>query len=181
MKKIGRIVILLVGVVVLIVGAALAYVKLALPNVGPPPELTIRADSAQIAHGGYLANHVALCMDCHSTRDWTKTAGPMVVGTNGKGGESFPREMGFPGQYYAPNITPTGLKDWTDGEIYRAVTTGVSRDGRALFPVMPYPNFAKMSPQDVRGCLSFCFTNSPRHDSYPHYWTLMVGNSKKRG
>lgn len=46
MKKIGRIVALLLGVAILLMGAALAYTKLALPDVGPPPELTIRADSA---------------------------------------------------------------------------------------------------------------------------------------
>ncbi len=161
MKKIGRILLLLVGVVVLLAGAGLAYVKLALPNVGPPPELTIRADSSQIAHGKYLANHVTLCMDCHSTRDWTKMAGPMVAGTNGKGGESFPREMGFPGQYYAPNITPARLKEWTDGEIYRTITTGVSRDGRALFPVMPYPSYAKMDPQDVKDIIAYVRSLAP--------------------
>ncbi|MCY7356154.1 MAG: c-type cytochrome [Rudanella sp.] len=161
MKKIGRILLFPVGVVVLLAGAGLAYVKLALPNVGPPPELTIRADSAQIARGHYLANHVTLCMDCHSTRDWTKMAGPMVAGTNGKGGESFPREMGFPGQYYAPNITPARLKDWTDGEIYRTITTGVSRDGRALFPVMPYPGYAKMDPQDVKDIIAYVRSLAP--------------------
>jgi len=161
MKKIGRIIALLLGVVILLAGAALAYVKLALPNVGPPPELTIRADSAQVAHGKYLANHVALCMDCHSTRDWTKVAGPMVAGTDGKGGEHFSRGMGFPGDFYAPNITPARLKDWTDGEIYRTITTGVSRDGRALFPVMPYMGYAKMDPQDVKDIIAYVRSLAP--------------------
>ncbi|WP_019988167.1 c-type cytochrome [Rudanella lutea] len=167
MKKAGRIIAIVLGVLVLFVGAGLAYVKLALPNVGPPPEITIRADSAQIAHGKYLAHHVALCMDCHSTRDWTKLAGPMVAGTNGKGGEGFLRTMGFPGDFYAPNITPARLKEWTDGEIFRAVTTGVSRDGRALFPVMPYQNYAKMDPQDIRDIIAYVRTLAPIENQVP--------------
>lgn len=167
MKRMLRIVALLLGVVIVLAAAGLTYVKVALPNVGPPPELTIRSDSAQIAHGAYLANHVAVCMDCHSTRDWTKLNAPMVEGTNGKGGEAFTPEMGFPGHFYAANITPVRLKEWTDGEIYRAITTGVSRDGRALFPVMPYQNFARMDPQDVKDIIAYLRWLAPIENTVP--------------
>lgn len=161
MKRALRIVgVLLLGLLI-VAGAGLAYVKWALPNVGEAPQLTIQADSAQIAHGRYLANHVALCVDCHSTRDWTKVNGPMVAGTEGKGGEGFLRTMGFPGNFYARNITPAHLSDWTDGELYRAITTGVSRDGRALFPVMPYLNYARMDPRDIKAIIAYVRSLQP--------------------
>lgn len=161
MKKLVRILGILAGVVVLLIAGAVAYIKTALPNVGPPPELTVQTDSAQIARGKYLATNVAVCIDCHSERDWKISSGPVVPGTEGKGGEAFTREMGFPGLYYARNITPAHLKDWTDGEIYRAITAGVSKDGRALFPVMPYGNFGQADPEDIKSIIAYVRSLKP--------------------
>ena len=160
-KRITKIVLGVVGALIAFIGLGLTYVKVALPNVGPAPSLTVQATAAQIEHGRYLANSVASCMDCHSTRDISKLAGPMVPGTAGKGGEKFSREMGFPGNYYASNLTPTHLGNWTDGEIYRAITTGVSRDGHALFPVMPYLNYAQMDPADIKDIIAYLRTLQP--------------------
>ena len=155
MKRILRIVGGLLALVIVLAVAGLTYVELALPNVGPAPTLAIRTDSAQVARGHYLANHVAACVDCHSTRDWSKLNGPIMAGTEGKGGETFAREMGFPGNFYSANITPASLGTWTGGEIYRAITTGVSRDGHALFPVMPYWSFAQAAPEDLHAIIAY--------------------------
>ena len=166
-KRITKIGLSVVGAFVILVGISLVYVKLALPDVGPAPTMTIRATAAQLEHGRYLANSVASCIDCHSTRDSSKLAGPMVPGTAGKGGEKFSREMGFPGNYYAPNLTPSYLENWTDGEIYRAITTGVSRDGHALFPVMPYRNYAQMDPDDIKDIIAYLRTLQPIPNRIP--------------
>ncbi|UFH54647.1 cytochrome c [Spirosoma sp. KNUC1025] len=166
-KRIGKIALGIVVALVLILAVGLAYVKLALPNVGPAPEMTIKATAEQIEHGRYLANSVASCIDCHSTRDFSKLTGPLVPGTEGKGGEKFSREFGFPGNYYAPNLTPSHLGSWTDGEIYRAITTGVNRDGRALFPVMPYQNYAQMDPGDIRDIIAYLRTLEPIENEIP--------------
>ena len=74
--------------------------------------------------------------------------------------------MGLPGQYVAPNITPFNLKDWSDGEIYRAITSGVSKDGRPLFPIMPYLNYGQMQDEDIYSVIAYLRTlpeiqNSP--------------------
>ena len=81
MKKILLTVLILV--IVVIAGVA-SYVKLALPDVGDAPDLHIAITPERVQHGDYLANHVSLCMDCHSTRDWERFSGPLVTGTNGK-------------------------------------------------------------------------------------------------
>ncbi|MEZ0483252.1 c-type cytochrome [Fibrella aquatica] len=161
MKLILRLLGGLMLLLVILAATGMLYVRYALPNVGPPPQLTIRADSAQLARGHYLAHHVAVCVDCHSTRDWTKLNGPMVAGTEGKGGEGFIREWGFPGNFYAPNITPAHLGEWSDGEIYRAITTGVSRDGHALFPVMPYKSFGQADRSDVEAIIAYIRSLKP--------------------
>jgi len=131
-----------------------AYVKIGLPDVGDPPDLKVDVTPERVEHGRYLANHVAVCMDCHSTRDWSEYAGP-PKGNVGAGGEYFGPEMGFPGKFYSRNITPGGLGSWTDGEIFRAITTGVSKDGSALFPVMPYANYGQMDKEDIYDIIAY--------------------------
>ena len=157
-KKIFRVLGVVLGLVVLAVAGGLTYVKTALPNVGPAPELTVEGTPAQVERGKYLANHVAVCTDCHSQRDFSRFAGPVVPGTFGAGGEKFGPEMGFPGTFYAKNITPYALKDWTDGEIYRAITAGVSRNGEALFPVMPYHSFGQLDDRDIYAVIAYLRT-----------------------
>lgn len=155
MKKLFLVILIIV--VIAIAGIA-GYVKLALPDVAPAPDITIAVTPERIAQGDYLANHVAVCMDCHSTRDWSRFAGPLTPGTLGKGGEYFGREMGFPGIFYSKNITPQNLGDWTDGEIYRTITTGVDKNGNALFPVMPYLHYGKMDKEDVYDIIAYLRT-----------------------
>ncbi|GAA4399970.1 cytochrome c [Nibrella viscosa] len=160
-RKIVRVALGVVGAVALLVLGGVAYVKLMLPDVGPAPEMKIQADAAQIERGKYLAHHVALCIDCHSERDYNRLGAPLVVNSYGRGGEAFGRDMGFPGDIYAPNLTPAHLGNWTDGEIYRAITTGVSKDGRALFPLMPYQRFAQMAPDDIKAIIAYLRTLPP--------------------
>jgi mono/diheme cytochrome c family protein len=140
---------------VLVVAGLLLYLRFVLPDVGDPENLKFEYSSQRIEHGKYLANAVAACMDCHSTRDWTKYSGPLVEGTLGKGGERFAREFGFPGEFYSKNITPYSLKDWTDGEILRAITSGVSKDGSALFSVMPHPAYGKLDKEDIMDIIAY--------------------------
>lgn len=164
-KTVFFVLILLVAV---IAGAA-SYVKFIMPNVDPAPDLHIAITPERVQHGNYLANHVTLCMDCHSTRDWKKFAGPMVEGTTGKGGEYFGKEMGFPGTFYSKNITPFHLKDWTDGEIFRTITTGVNKSGDALFPVMPYLYYGKMDKEDVYDIIAYIRTLAPIENKNPDH------------
>ena len=155
MKKFFKILGILVLVVLLAVAGLAAYVKLALPDVGDAPDLKVEATPERIKRGDYLANNVMLCMDCHSTRDWNTFSGPLVPGTLGKGGEIFNKEMGFPGTYYAPNITPAGIGSWTDGELFRAITTGVRKNGKPIFPVMPHHNYGKLDEEDIKAVIAY--------------------------
>jgi mono/diheme cytochrome c family protein len=134
---------------VFVIAAGAIYVNLALPNVGTPTNVLIQATDGRLARGKYLANHVSACMDCHSTRNWNLYSGPLQVNTLGEGGELFDENMGFPGKIYASNITPYALASWSDGEILKAVTTGQSKDGRALFPLMGYHRFGRMDQEDI--------------------------------
>jgi len=94
--KLLKFIALLLGAAVVLVAALLCYLKFALPKVTAAPTLTIDSSPARIARGRYLAEHVAVCIDCHSTRDWSRFSGPPVPGTTGRGGEIFDQRLGFP-------------------------------------------------------------------------------------
>jgi mono/diheme cytochrome c family protein len=115
------------------------------PILGPRARKTtarrFESTPQRLQRGEYLAEHVSGCVDCHSPVDKEKE----LVG------QIFPIE-GFPGKLTAPNLTPdpeTGLGNWSDDEIARAIREGVSRDGHALFPIMPYSRLRDMSDEDL--------------------------------
>jgi len=167
MKKLFKVIGVIILLVIVVAVAAASYVKLALPDVGDAPELTVERTPARIERGKYLANHVNVCMDCHSTRDWSLFAGPVMPGDMGGGGELFNRDMGFPGNFISKNITPYGIGSWTDGELFRAITTGVSKNGNALFPVMPYHAYGKMDPEDIYSIIAYVRTLKPVKNDIP--------------
>jgi mono/diheme cytochrome c family protein len=167
MKKIFKAIGMIVFVLLLIIIGIVGYVKFALPNVGAAPIVTVPKTAAQVARGEYLANHVTICIDCHSTRDWSRFSGPPLEGSTGKGGEIFDHKFGFPGTFYSKNITPEGISRYTDGELFRVITTGVTKEGKALFPVMPYHNYGRMDPEDIYSIIAYIRTLQPIKNEVP--------------
>ncbi|HEY6877293.1 MAG TPA: c-type cytochrome [Polyangiales bacterium] len=157
------------GLVVLccVAGAGLGYLYLAFPIMAEPEQGEIAPSADKLARGTYLAEHVAVCVDCHSQRDWSRFSGPVEPSEFGKGGEHFGHELGLPGDVYSKNITPHRLGSWSDGEIMRALTSGVTPDGRALFPLMPYQAYAKLCRQDVEALVSYVRTLKPSDNAVP--------------
>ncbi len=65
-------------------------------------------------------------------------------------------EVGFQvpglGIFYPPNLTPdheTGLGQWSEADIIKAVRSGIRPDGRQLAPVMPYHSYGKLTDSDA--------------------------------
>ena len=114
----------------------------------------------RVERGRYLFENLADCDGCHSER---------VRAVRGKGAALLP-EQGVPGTIVASNITPdpdTGLGRWTDGEKIRAIRDGIGRNGRTLFPVMPYINYRRMSDEDVESLVAFMNTLAPVRNTLP--------------
>ncbi|MCO4294025.1 cytochrome c [Solitalea sp. MAHUQ-68] len=167
MKKVFKVLgFILLFVVVAVIGMGV-YVKTALPNVGPPQEMKVELTPERIKRGEYLATAVMVCMDCHSKRDWSKFSGPVTPGTLGQGGDEFNHTMGFPGTYFAANITPAGIGNWTDGEVFRAITTGVRKNGKPIFPVMPHANYGKLDEEDIKSVIAYLRTLPSIENSVP--------------
>lgn len=108
-------------------------------------------DFAAVERGRYLAN-AADCGSCHT-----------VPGSDHPFSGGRPIETPF-GVLVSPNITPdreTGIGAWSDEEFEAAVRNGRRRDGKRLYPAMPFPYFARMTPQDVKDVRAYLSTIEP--------------------
>jgi cytochrome c553 len=161
MKKALKVIGYIVAFLSVAVAAMLTYVKAALPDVGDANDLKIEYTPERIARGKYLATSVTVCMDCHSKRDWTKFSGPLVPGTLGQGGERFDQKLGLPGVFISKNITPHGISRYTDGELLRVITTGVNKEGNAMFPLMPYTYYGRMDLEDIYSIITYVRSIAP--------------------
>jgi len=134
----------------------------------PPADVMVERTPERVKRGEYLANRVMNCMECHTAAD-PVTHAP-VAEKFGMGGKYFGPEMGLPGKIYSSNLTSapkTGLGNWTDGEILRAMREGVAKDGRALFPLMPYMNYRSMSDEDAYSIIAYLRTLEPKENEVP--------------
>jgi len=142
------------------VAGAAVYLLAVFPRTQPASTESVAATPTRLARGTYLAQHVLLCSECHSDRDWTAYSAPSVPPTGagrtdclGAGQSMAGLAAEFPGKICFPNITAdreSGVGAWTDGELLRAVREGVDREGHALFPIMPYFIFRSLSEEDAR-------------------------------
>lgn len=167
MKKLFRVSLFIIAFIFVGALAGYLYILKAYPKIGAVQDIKIDATPERLKRGEYLFHSVSGCADCHSTRDYSKYAGPVVEGTIGKGGFEYNETFGLPGRFYAKNITPASLKDWTDGEILRAITEGVSKNGEPLFPLMPYMAYGKMDKEDVYSIIAYLRTLQPIENNIP--------------
>lgn len=143
-----------------------------------------QVSSALIARGEYLAR-ASDCVACHSTPRGEAFAG----------GLKMPTPMGA---IYATNITPDkahGLGDYSLADFDRALRRGVAKDGRRLYPAMPYPSYGRMNDEDVRALYAY-FQHGVKPSAQPNRksdipwplnmrwplatWNLLFGGSGPR-
>src|SRR5438105_3108908 len=77
MRLVLKVMAVVVACAVVIGVGGYSYLLLAYPKVGAASALRVEATPERIARGKYIAEHVAVCTDCHSQRDWTRYAGPV--------------------------------------------------------------------------------------------------------
>jgi cytochrome c553 len=123
-----------------IVGLVGAY-RLYTPHGSPAAAVSAQASAEQVAVAERRANG---CTGCHSSTGALPLDG---------GAQNF---LGGPlGTLVPPNLTPGGrLKDWTDGDIIRAIREGLDRDGHPLI-IMPSESFHNLSDADVQAMVVF--------------------------
>jgi mono/diheme cytochrome c family protein len=108
----------------------------------------------KVKKGQYLAT-IAHCMECHTPFG---ARGRDFENKLGAGGAEFPGPWGVS---VSRNITSSkikGLGSWTDAEIKRAITQGISKDGSHLKPPMGFGYYAKMTDADLDAVVAFLRT-----------------------
>jgi mono/diheme cytochrome c family protein len=125
------------------------------------------ATPQRLARGKYLVDGVMGCFGCHTDADWSKPGAPPVAGREGSGHIWSDQNLPW---LIAPNITPdkeTGAGNWSDDTLARAIREGIGHDGRALFPIMPYPDYRQMSDEDLAAVIAYVRTVPPVRNQLP--------------
>jgi mono/diheme cytochrome c family protein len=110
--------------------------------------------SDKVKHGFYLAT-IGHCMECHTPMG---PRGREFADKLGTGGFEFPGPWGVS---VSRNITQSktkGIGAWTDAEIKRAITTGVSKDGSPLKPPMGFHYYSQMTDSDLNDVIAYLHT-----------------------
>jgi mono/diheme cytochrome c family protein len=74
------------------------------------------------------------------------------------------------GGIYSPNLTPdrdTGIGGWSEGDFYGALRFGVAPNGSRYYPAFPYPNFTKLTRQDISAIRAYLATLTPVKNTPP--------------
>ena len=122
----------------------------------PKPPEAPAPDPKLVERGAYLAKAGA-CVVCHTALGRT---GPDLANAYA-GGFELPDPAGT---WRTPNITQdksSGIGGWTDEQILAAVREGVRPDGKGLYAIMPYYNYAALSDDDGKALVAFLRTIKP--------------------
>ncbi len=100
--------------------------------------------------GEYIAR-AGNCVSCHSIPGAPALSGGLKMATP-------------LGAIYSTNITPdkeTGIGAYTLEDFDAAMRKGIAKDGHRLYPAMPYPSYAKMTPEDIKALYDFIMKGVP--------------------
>lgn len=134
--------------------------------LGPKSSISASAPprGATAEYGGYLAQHVGLCADCHTPR-----GGLMAKPDKSRlfAGTAHPPKD-FPAN--PSNLTPdnaTGIGQWTETDFLQTLRTGVNPKGISLHAIMPWRQIRRMSDEDLRAIYRYLRTVPPIHNEVP--------------
>ena len=127
------------------------------PAYGPPVgQVADVPKSDKVAYGAYLAGPAGHCFECHTPLG---ERGGDFENRLGAGGFEF---RGPWGTSVSSNLTPTGLKNRSDADIKKMVTTGTRPDGSRMLPPMAYPYYANINAADLDAIVAYLRTLPPK-------------------
>ena len=150
------------------------------------------SQDALIERGEYLVNAIG-CDDCHSPKVFTEQ-GPELDPARRFAGQPAEEPIapvskdakaawvlfnhhntavaGPWGVSFAANISSdeTGIGNWTEEQFFRAMREGRSKGiatNRMMLPPMPWPNYAKLSDQDLKAIFAYLKSTPPVRNVVP--------------
>ncbi len=186
MKKLGRILLISLGGLIVVVAIVISLTIGWRPFIGQRVRATtdrqFERTPERLARGKDLVTGLLSCETCHTPADWSQHGAPSIPGKEFSGQE-LPLE-GFPGTAVSPNITPdpeTGAGSWTDDQIARAIREGIKHDGTMIFPLMPYPDYKILSDEDLASVVVYVRSVAPIRNLLPKTKIIFPVNYLVRG
>lgn len=128
------------------------------PSYGPAVK-SVKAPAAsnKVKYGEYLAN-IGHCMECHTPRN---DKGMLQRASLGAGGQVF---KGPWGESVSRNLTSheSGLKDWTDAQIAKAIREGVDQNGQPYKPPMAFGFYKNINNADMSALIAYLRSLKPQ-------------------
>jgi mono/diheme cytochrome c family protein len=149
----------------LITGASFRGVSIAYSKGGRPVQpLTVERTPERLARGKHIVGN--WCVTCHSP------TGELPA----SGGVDLAKEIPLPiGSLTSGNLTPGGrIKDWSDGEILRAIREGVDPQGNTLL-VMSGQYARYLSDEDLKSVIAFLRSQEPAGADVPRGRLSLLG------
>jgi mono/diheme cytochrome c family protein len=131
--------------------------KIALPHhvfPGAEKPMTAAAMRDKVKRGFYLVT-IGHCMECHTPMG---PKGKDYINDLGKGGFELKGPWGVSVSRNITSSKTKGIGTWTDAEIKRAITQGVSKDSSKLKPPMGYSYYAGMTNADLDAIVAYLRT-----------------------
>jgi len=109
---------------------------------------------SKVKKGFYLVT-IAHCMECHTPMG---PKGREFATKLGTGGFKFPGPWGVSVSRNITQHKTKGIGAWTDAQIKRAITKGISKDASKLLPPMAFHSYAKLTPADLDAVVAYLRT-----------------------
>jgi mono/diheme cytochrome c family protein len=151
MKKTLKVLGIVLGVLILLIGAVLTYINF----TGIPTYEVAQIDyqhvsSPEIVERGKKLT-LTLCAGCHKDSQTGLLTGSQML--------DAPKEFG---KIYSQNITQSkehGIGNWTDAELLYLLRTGIKPDGQYIPPYMA--KLAHMADSDLNAIIAFLRSDDP--------------------
>ena len=120
------------------------------------------ADQDVVERGRYLAT-LADCTACHTAPGGAEFAGGYAI-------------QSPLGAIWSTNITPSktaGIGDYAQEDFARAVREGKAKDGRHLYPAMPYDAYAGITDEDIAALYAYFMQEVAAVDAAPAQQTSL--------
>jgi len=118
-----------------------------------------------VERGSYLVNGLLTCGNCHTPR------GPGGVFAMDKQLSGGPQEWDRPTyKVRGANITQdkeTGIGNWSEADLKRAITSGTRPNGAPLAPIMPYGFYKVFTASDLDAVVAYVRSVAPVSNKVP--------------
>jgi mono/diheme cytochrome c family protein len=108
-----------------------------------------------IKRGRYLTT-IGHCFECHTPL--LPNGRHDFKNSFGRGGQLFKGPFGVSVSRNITSDKTNGIGAWSDAEILRAITQGISRDGSRLKPPMGFAWYARMTHEDLNAIVAYLRT-----------------------